>query len=100
MDLEEAVGVHRYAAGMGECWHLAQEGRAKMLLVEEDFHYPARLDASGQHLIPVAEAELPGVLDDAVDDLIEAVLTKGGRVVFEEPGRLAHYQQVAMITRY
>jgi hypothetical protein len=99
-DLEEAVGAHRYAAGMGECWHLAQEGRAETLLVEEDFHYPARLDASGQHLIPAGDATAPGVLDDAVDDLIEVVLHKGGRVVFEDPGRLERYQQVAMITRY
>jgi hypothetical protein len=100
VDLEEAVGAHRYAAGMGECWHLAQEGRAETLLVEEDFHYPAHLDATGQHLIPADDAEAPGVLDDAVDDLIEAVLTKGGRVVFEEPGRLERYQKVALIARY
>jgi hypothetical protein len=99
-DLEAAVGEQRYAAGIGEIWPLVHEGRGAMLLVEEDYHYPARLNPAGLYLIPAVDPTAPEVLDDAVDDAIEGVLSTGGRVVFEDPGALSAYQHVAMILRY
>jgi hypothetical protein len=99
-DLEAAVGEQRYAAGINEVWPLANEGRGATLLVEEDYHYPARHDPTGLYLIPAVDPTAPEVLDDAVDDMIEVVLAKGGRVVFEDPGVLTAYQHIAMILRY
>ena len=71
-----------------------------MLLVEDDFRYPARLNASGLHLRPADDATAPDVIDDAVDELIEFVLAQGGRVTFVDNGTLATHQSIALILRY
>jgi hypothetical protein len=42
----------------------------------------------------------PAHLDDAVDELIELVIDKGGEVVFVNEGALDDYDQVALILRY
>jgi hypothetical protein len=99
-ELEAAVGAQRYASGMGEVWRLAQEGRGDILLVEEDFHYPGRVDSSGLHLTAEEDPREPGVFDDAVDELIQAVLAKNGRIVFVDNGTLQAHQRVALILRY
>lgn len=69
-------------------------------MVEEDFHYPARLGPSGLLLRPVDDPTAPDVIDDSVDELIETVLASGGRVVFVDNGALEVHQHIAMILRY
>lgn len=100
VDLERATGERKVASTVGEVWRFAHEGRGALLLVEEDFHYPATVDASGMHLSPADDPTAPGVMDDAVDEIIEMVLNKGGRVVFTDSGQLAAYQRIALILRY
>lgn len=68
--------------------------------MEEDFHFPARVDATGRILTPAKDVTAPDVIDDAVDEIIEAVLLKQGQVVFVEPGRLADAERIALILRY
>ncbi len=99
-ELAAAVSARRYASGIDEAWRAVQEGRGLTLLVEEDFHFPAYLDADGLHPLPAEDATAPGVIDDAVDELIEMVLAQGGSVVFVENGALALHQRLALITRY
>lgn len=99
-ELGDAVGANKYAAGIGEVWQMAHEGRGEVLLVEEDFHYAGQLHPSGL-LLPAeesaADAEFMG---DAVDDLIECVLDKSGRVVFVDNGSLETHNRIAMILRW
>ena len=76
------------------------QGRGDTLLVEEDFHYPARLDESGTKLTPTEDITAPDVIDDAVDEIIEGVLDKQGKVVFVENGQLTQHQRIALILRY
>lgn len=99
-DMEAAVSAGKYASGIDTAWRTAHEGRGAILVVEEGFHFSARLDASGLHLTPASELVGPEVFDDAVDELIETVLGKNGRVVFVEDGALAAHNRVAMILRY
>lgn len=99
-ELGAAVSAQRSVSTIGEVWRLAQDGRGATLVVEEDFHFPARVDASGRHLEPVDDPHSPDVMDDAVDDLIETVLQKGGRVVFVDNGALDVHQRIALILRY
>ena len=40
------------------------------------------------------------VIPDAVDEVIETVLNKGGEVVFTENGQLDTYQRIALVLRY
>ena len=99
-DLDASVSARRYASGIQQVWPMALEGRGSKLLVEQDFHYPAQLDASGFRLLPEGAASGPEALDDAVDEVIEIVLEKGGLVVFTDPGTLSVHQQIALILRY
>lgn len=99
-ELEKAIGERKIASTIGEVWRMAQEGRGRLLLVEEDFHYPAQVDESGMHLIPAEKTTAPDVIDDAVDEIIETVLSKQGRVLFVENGKLDAHQRIALILRY
>jgi hypothetical protein len=98
--LEKAIGEKKYTANLDEIWHAAKEGRARILLVEEDFHYPARFDSKTKHLIPVDDPTAADVMDDAVDEIIEMVLKNQGQVVFLDNGQLAEHQHIALILRY
>lgn len=98
--LSTALGDGKYAAGIISVWRMAQEGRGAILLVEEGFHYPARVEADGLQLTPADDPTAPAVIADAVDELIETVLLKGGRVVFFQDGVLDAHQRIAMILRY
>jgi hypothetical protein len=99
-DLETAVGMHRAASTLGEVWHLAELGRGQVLVVEEGYHRPARLNQWGHLDIHVEDPTAPDVMDDAVDEVITMVLNKGGHVVFVEDGELALHDRIAMILRY
>lgn len=99
-ELEAAIGARRFEAGMPAVWHAALMGRGATLLVEQGFHYPAIVGTGGLDLKPADDPAVPNALVDAVDDLIEAVLAKGGRVVFMEDGTLAEHQGVALIVRF
>jgi hypothetical protein len=88
------------ASTLGEVWRMAHEGRGRLLLVEEDYHTPGKLDETGIHLSVVDDPAAPGVIDDAVDEVIETVLSKQGRVVFTPNGSLEQHQRIALILRY
>jgi hypothetical protein len=99
-ELDKAIGERKSASTIGEVWRLAKEGRGHLLLVEEDFHFPAKVDGTGNHLTPADDVTAPDVMDDAVDEIIETVLSKQGRVVFLENGQLETHQRIALILRY
>jgi hypothetical protein len=100
LDLDAALGQHRAASTLGEVWHLAGLGRGKVLVVEEGYHQPARLNEFGQLNVNVDDPTAPGVMDDAVDEAITTVIAKGGQVVFVEDGELALHDRIALILRY
>ena len=99
-ELAAAVSAQKYVSTVGEVWRLANEGRGRILVVEENFHYPARLDASGTQVSPASDPQAPGVIDDLVDEIIEIVLAKGGEVRFVADGALSEHQRIALILRY
>ena len=83
-------------SGLTACWHAAASEQPELLLVEEGLSPSARLSRDGAHLIPAADREHPDVIDDAVDELVEMVLAKGGEVRFLSGGRLREYDGVAL----
>lgn len=102
-ELEAAVGRQQYVSGISQAWFAAQEGRIKTLIVEKEFHCPAILSDDGFNLdldIDGKETTPDKLKEDAVDDLIELVLSKGGDIVFLEDGKLKTHQHLAGITRY
>ena len=99
-ELDKAIGERKVVSTISEVWRLANEGRGRILLVEEDFHFPGRVDKTGMHLTAADDPTGPDVLDDAVDEIIETVLSKQGQVVFIDNGKLEAHQRIALILRY
>lgn len=97
--LDAAVSAQKVVSTIGEVWRLAREGRGQLLLVEKNYHIPAILNENGD-LELVESVGGTEVIDDAVDEVIEAVLAKGGRVTIVDDGSLADYQQIALVLRY
>jgi len=97
-ELVEAIGAGLAVVGIKPTWERALEGRGRLLLVEEDFEYPARI--VDRRLEPAGDVDAPEVLDDAVDALIDIVVESRGEVVFLEPGALGVHGPIAMLLRY
>jgi hypothetical protein len=96
--IEEAASRHALALGVPAVWAAAMEGRGRLLVVETGFSCPARL-VDGVP-IPVAEGDGSLELDDAVDEIIEAVLVRRGEAVLVEPGELGQYAPIALALRH
>lgn len=94
--VEQRVAAGRVASGMPAAWLAARTQRPEMLVVDETLYYPARLSDDGDILTPATDVDHPDVVDDAVDELIELVLTRGGWIAFAGPGALDHHYGVAL----
>lgn len=99
-EIEDAFGKKKLATGIDEVWKLANEGRGRLLIVELNYQYPAKVSDNQSHLIPVEIAPGKEIIDDIVDDIIEKVINTGGRVVFVNNGKLDKYGHIVMILRY
>ncbi|MFZ4676653.1 MAG: hypothetical protein ACOYM4_13345, partial [Nodosilinea sp.] len=97
--LDTAQGEGKVVSAIEEVWRLAQDGRGKLLLVEKGYHVPAVVDEQGG-LQVVAEPGGTEVMDDAVDEIIEAVLAKGGEVMIVDNDALPDHGSIALTLRY
>ena len=96
--LDTARSQRRYAAGVDEVWTMAMEGRLELVVVEDSYAVAARV--LDRHLQPVEQVEDPDVVDDVVDEIIEAVMRHGGGAVIVPDGRLREYDRIAAVARY
>ncbi|MDZ7332741.1 MAG: hypothetical protein ONB31_12240 [candidate division KSB1 bacterium] len=58
------------------------------------------MDETRIHLTPADDPAASDVIDDAVDEIIETVLSNQGQVVFVDNGSLAMHQRIGLILRY
>lgn len=97
--VNEAVGANRVSSGLVQVWRAAAEGRGATVVVDANYAQPARLSDDGLDLTLVDDPTPMDVLDDAVDDVIELVLQKGGEVVFVDGG-LDRHDRIALLLRF
>lgn len=97
--LEQRTSAGRVVSGMAATWLAARAERPEMLAVEQGLFYPARLSGDGDLLSPAEDIDHPEVIDDAVDELIETVLRRGGWIALVEDGALAEHDGVALSIR-
>jgi hypothetical protein len=99
--LGEGYGNQHVAEGIENVWKAAQEGKGLLLAVEKDFKQKAFLKKNGDHRLhtfpPGGEYE---IVADAVDDVIETVREKNGKIVFVENEELKKFNHIAMLLRY
>jgi hypothetical protein len=92
-------GQDRAVLGIDACWRAARWERPEMLAVEEGFFYPAWVSDDGDELTPTSNPAELGAIDDVVDELIEAVLTRGGWVALVQDGVVPDGAKVALTYR-
>jgi hypothetical protein len=97
----ERVGEGLGVTGIQDIWTVVQEGRGRTLLVEKDFKMPGFVEHNNGHFLALRPTGgSHETMPDAVDELIEKVLTTGGEVIFTDNDALADYNGMALITRY
>jgi hypothetical protein len=96
--LDEAVSANRYASGIDQVWRAAAAAKCLVLLVEKQFKYPADLNPAGDRLLPYT-GHGATALDDAVDEVVERVMSAGGEVFFYPDGDLDVHQRIAAVLR-
>lgn len=94
-----AIGAGRFATGIRNVWEQAINGNGDTIIVEENYHEPARI-SSDPIAFELVENSDNNVEDDAVDEVIEQVMQKGGKAFFVDDGKLSDHQRIALITRY
>ncbi len=97
--IEQRSHSGRVLRDINSAWLAARWERPEMLAVDEDFYYPARLGLDGDSLLPADDVDHPDVIDDAVDELIEIVLSRGGWIALLAPGQLPDDTRVALTLR-
>jgi len=83
--LDNAIESGKIAIGMNQVAKAAYQRHAKLLVVEKDYTFP------------VVKRDQNTVLADAVDEVIERVLSSGGEVEFANKKVLEDYQHIALV---
>lgn len=101
---DDAVSAKLFVTGLEQVWEAAFDGRGNLLLVEEGYQAAGQVDDSGRTLT-LREGASPngngnGTRYDVVDDLIELVWARAGRVRFVPPETLPNDAHVGLTLRY
>ncbi|UOO81948.1 hypothetical protein LVJ83_00255 [Uruburuella testudinis] len=103
-ELENAKSNNLFVGGLNEIWQAVTDGRAEVLVVEEDLHIPAEVSTDGREITELlAESAGGNGYQDIVDEIIEKTLATGGQVKFVDNGSLKTINPMrgmAVITRY
>lgn len=99
-DFQEKNTMDHLARGIQEVWQAAHEGKGQLLLVEKDYRCPSYLRDGD----PVLHLHPPKgkytVVPDAVDEVLETVIEKGGKVLFTEEKQLGELDYITLMLRY
>ncbi len=96
--LDDAMSSKRLVFGINNVWKSATQKRGKLLVVEKNYIYPAE-QSSTPEVIYKKDFSVKNAfyIKDAVDDIIEKVLTSGGDIEFVDEGILKDFQKIALI---
>ncbi|MGH9283104.1 MAG: hypothetical protein ACRD0S_09215, partial [Acidimicrobiales bacterium] len=97
-EITEAVVRGRAVAGLDEVWPLAHQGRGHLLVVEEDYRAEPSLEREGR-LTPAPRRNGPEIIEDPVDEVVEAVIRHGGTVEFVASGALDAHDRIGLLLR-
>lgn len=98
-DFKEKVGKGLAVSGVEEIWTAAEEGRGLILLVEKDYGKAAFVTKDNKLSLQQAK-EKDVKHPDVVNEIINTVLEKNGKVVIVENDILKEYERIALILRY
>lgn len=93
--LDRAIGAGTAASGIEPVWRASRRDPGT-LLVEAGYEQPVKVLVGGA-IAPTSDATAPDVIDDGVDEIIEAVLARHGRAELVPDGVLADHQRIAFV---
>lgn len=99
-DLQRALSARKLASGIADVWRLAREGRVDTVVAEQEYHIAAGLQEDNTLVLDTSNLTDDRIMPDAVDEVAEIVMEKGGKVVFVDSGTLGNHQKIAAILRY
>jgi hypothetical protein len=99
-EIQDAVSAQKFASGISEAWRFANEGRVSLLVVEEGFNVSAGIEDNNVLVMDISNLPEKKIMPDAVDEVAEIVIEKGGKVVFVDDGTLGKHHKIAAILRY
>jgi hypothetical protein len=101
-ELYELYGKQLVTFGIEDVWEAAFLGKGRVLFLEKELRKSGFLSLDGRQLKIRRPADKEGfqVVKDVDEKLIELVLSKGGEVIFVEPGKLDNFNSVALSLRY
>jgi hypothetical protein len=95
------MGDKKLEYGIKQVWQAASQKNGRLLLVEKNFMYPAHQGAQPESITREDfSLNSPFYIKDAVDDVMEKVLTCGGDIEFVRDGTLKEYGRIALIKFY
>ena len=99
--IDDAQSNRKLSIGIKEVWKCATEKKGRHLIVEKNYVYPARQSAK-QDVIYGQGTFIHNQLfiHDAVDDIIEKIISSGGTIEFVDEGVLANYDQIVLLQYY
>ena len=100
-DYREKVGVGLTTSGIQEIWTSVLEVRGLKLIVEKDYKVPGFTVSENEQFVTLRPPKgKHNTMPDAVDEIIENMLDKGGDVIFAENGELKEFGGMIHIKRY
>ena len=99
--IDDCYGNKKLAIGIEAVWKAAFQKRGRLLIVEKNYIFPAD-HTDHPDIIFKREDNLKNAfyIKDAVDDVIEKVLSSGGDVEFVDEGILNNYDKIVLLEYY
>jgi ribosomal protein L7Ae-like RNA K-turn-binding protein len=99
--LDEADKTGKLVSGLSGVKKVARHKKGKLLLIEENYADSLSETERMRSLLQKCQPqEIPFYITDAVDEIIESVLQRGGDVEFVDNGFLNEFKGIAMILEY
>lgn len=100
-EIDDSLSHKKLAVGINEVWKAALQKRGRLLIVEKNFIYPAQHSDIPEVIFKKEEiVENAFYIKDAVDDIIEKVVSSGGDVEFVDEGILKDYNKIVLLEYY
>ena len=101
VDLEAAKSNNLFVGGLNEIWQAVNEGRADVLVVEEDLHIAAEVSDDGREITEILGGSVgQNGYADIVDEIIEKALATGAQALtvasLSPQGEVARVRQVVV----
>lgn len=99
-ELRKAVSQQKFFSDINDIWTAIQNGQGATLFVRKGYFHPGIIKDNRIELVDDSKRSEPGIMDDIIDEMIEANRSFGGDTVFIESDDMVDFQNVALVTRY